>query len=133
MGIVIDTSVIIGFLRGHEPDKSCFAALLNTGEGVLTAVTLFELRVGLEQDSKKVRLIEKMYRLLGVLPFDMDAAVCAAEIEKQLRVHGQTIGTRDVFIAGICMANRIPIVTGNAAHFARIDGLRVFTPTQITQ
>jgi predicted nucleic acid-binding protein len=34
-----------------------------------------------------------------------------------------TVGNQDILIAGICLANGLPHLTGNASHFASIEGL----------
>ncbi|MEW6459390.1 MAG: type II toxin-antitoxin system VapC family toxin, partial [Bacillota bacterium] len=56
---------------------------------------------------------------------DREAAEKAADLERNLRASGQTIGTRDVFIAGICLVRNLPLVTGNVEHFRRIPDLQV--------
>lgn len=129
VAVVVDTCVVIGFLRGTEPDKSCFAHLLKNDEGLLTAVTVFELLVGLERNSKKQKAVARLVDFLSVLPFDKEAAGIAAELEKELRRQGTVIGTRDIFIAGICLAHKLPLVTGNPGHFARVPGLKVLSPS----
>lgn len=131
MAVVIDTCVVIGFLRGSEPDKTCFVKLLKSSEGLLTAVTVFELLVGSERDSKKQKAVTQLLGFLGVLPFDKEAAGIAAVIGKKLREQGSVIGTRDIFIAGICLAHKLPIVTGNREHFARVPGLKVLSPAAL--
>lgn len=130
MAVVADTCVVIGFLRGTEPDKSCFAQLLKNGEGMLTAVTVFELLLGLEQNSKKQKAIARLINFLNILPFDIEAATIAAKLEKELRRQGM-ISTRDIFIAGICLAHQLPIVTNNLEHFARVPGLKVIPPASL--
>jgi tRNA(fMet)-specific endonuclease VapC len=127
----VDTCVIIGFLRGTEPDKSCLVNILKAGEGLLTSITVFELMLGLEQDSKREKTAQRLVDFLGVLPFNKEAAGIAANMEKGLRQRGVVIGTRDVFIAGICLAHRLPIVTGNVEHFSRVPGLEVISPASL--
>lgn len=70
MAVVVDTSVVIGFLRGAEPDRSCLASILRSGEGLLTAVTVFELCVGLKPGGKRESAYRRLFDYLGVLPFD---------------------------------------------------------------
>lgn len=131
MAVVADTCVVIGFLRGTEPDKRCFAQLLKNGEGMLTAVTVFELLLGLEQNSKKQKVITQLIEFLKILPFDKEAAAITAKLEKELRRQGKVIGTRDVFIAGICLAHQVPILTGNLEHFKRVPGSKVVSPASL--
>ncbi|MEW6183385.1 MAG: type II toxin-antitoxin system VapC family toxin, partial [Bacillota bacterium] len=111
MAVVIDTCVVIGFLRGAEPEKSCLANVLKNGEGLLTSITVFELMLGLEQYSKRKNIAQQLVDFLSVVPFNKEAACMAANIERGLRQQGMVIGTRDVFIAGTCLAHGLTIVT----------------------
>lgn len=131
MAVIIDTCVVIGFLRGAEPEKSCLAKVLKNGEGLLTSITVFELMLGLERDSKRKNIAHRLVDFLGVLPFNKEAAIMAANIERGLRQQGMVIGTRDVFIAGACVAHGLPIVTGNIEHFSRVPGLEVISPAAL--
>lgn len=130
MAVVVDTPVVIGFLRGAQPDQGCLTSILRSGEGFLTAVTVFELGIGLRTGGRQERACLKLIDFLGVLPFHREAAKRAAELERRLREQGQTIGTRDVFIAGICLTHGLPLVTGDTGHFERVPGLRVITPAR---
>ncbi|MEW6183959.1 MAG: type II toxin-antitoxin system VapC family toxin, partial [Bacillota bacterium] len=60
-----------------------------------------------------------------------EAACMAANIERGLRQQGMVIGTRDVFIAGTCLAHGLTIVTGNIEHFSRVPGLEVISPAAL--
>lgn len=132
MALVVDTSVIIGFLRGAEPDKSCFESILRSGEGVITSITVFELAVGFYPESERQQIGQKLIEVLDVIPFDQETALKAGAVERTLRQRGETIGTRDVFIAGICLVHKLPIVTGNVEHFKRVPNLQVITPQVIS-
>jgi len=129
VAVVVDTCVVIGFLRGAEPAKGCFTKILQDGEGLLTAVTVFELLVGLERNSKRRKAVARLIDFLKILPFNKEAAGIAADLEKELRQKGAVIGTRDVFIAGICLTHKLPLVTDNVRHFARVPGLKVLSPS----
>ena len=51
------------------------------------------------------------------------AAAYAGKIYADLELKGMTIGNQDILIAGICLANGLPLLTRNSAHFAPIKGL----------
>lgn len=127
----MDTCVVIGFLRGAEPDQSCLSRLLTAGEALVTSITVFELMLGLKDKGRREQSLLKLFDFTGVLPFDREAAETAAEIERALRRKGMVIGTRDTFIAAICVAHRLPLVTGNVEHFSRIPGLETLSPVEI--
>ena len=46
---------------------------------------------------------------------------------RHLRGVGQPIGTSDLWIAATPLAHRMPVVTRNVAHFARVPHLEVET------
>ncbi|MEW6229415.1 MAG: type II toxin-antitoxin system VapC family toxin [Bacillota bacterium] len=123
--IVVDTSVVIDFLKGKRPAAEYVTGLLEAGNMAITAVTVFELRIGIPAESKRDQALEGFFNLVLVLPLDKAAALRAARIETELRVQGQVIGVADTLIAGICLEHGLPLVTLNTAHFSRIPGLTV--------
>lgn len=131
MEIVIDTSVVIGFLRGHEPEASLLAQLVTDGRAMLTAVTVFELESGLRGYDQLLNQIATFSEVMPVLPLDLESARRAGQEERRLQQRGVAVGVADVLIAGICLARKRPLLTLNREHFSRIDGLRVLTPNRM--
>ena len=41
------------------------------------------------------------------------------------------IGTHDILIAAICLANGLPLYTKNVIHFSKIEDLQVLSPEEI--
>ncbi|BDG60383.1 type II toxin-antitoxin system VapC family toxin [Caldinitratiruptor microaerophilus] len=126
--IVADTSIVIGFLRGHDPEAQAFANLLTERRVCLTAVTVFELAIGVGGFEQLSGRLGSLAGALEVLPLDAEAALRAGELERQLRRKGVPIGLADVLIAGICLRHARPLLTLNTQHFSRVDGLRVLAP-----
>ena len=60
-----------------------------------------------------------------VLPMDMEAADAAAQIAVVLDKAGRPLPPQDIMIAGIAAAHGFELVTRNARHFSRIEGLRL--------
>ena len=65
----------------------------------------------------RVNQFEASLAATEVLPLDDAAARLAGRINADLESRGWTIGMPDVMIAAIALRNRLPIVTGNVAHF----------------
>lgn len=124
---VVDTSVVIGFLRGHPPAVSWVQDALRRRRAVLSVVTVFELELGVAPGSRRQEELHRLFRHLPILPLDGRAALLAAQLERKLRGEGLSIGPADVFIAATCLAHRLPLVTQNAGHFKRIPDLTVIT------
>lgn len=48
-----------------------------------------------------------------------------AALTRELRAHGQLIGTNDLWIAATALHQDWPLVTRNLDHFARVEGIRL--------
>ena len=62
-----------------------------------------------------------------VLPFGVEAAMAASQLEADARRRGRSIETRDLFILAIAKARRLPLATRNVSHF-RGHGVEVYDP-----
>lgn len=120
--VVIDTDLAIDFLRGAEPGSGFVFSAFSEGRGRITAVSLFELRVGTDF-VRKQSLLEPLFA--GVLPFDSMSALLAGEVQLRLDGLGLGIGVKDTMIAGICRRFDLPLATRNVRHFDRVPGLRL--------
>lgn len=122
--IVADTDLVIDFLRGRGVGADLLPKWLRSAQLTLTAITLFELRSGLDWDVRG-HVIDALF-LRGPIPFDKEAALQAGHVEAVLRSSGTRIGVADTQQAGICLAAALPLATRNAAHFRRVPGLDLF-------
>ncbi len=68
---------------------------------------------------------------MTVLPLNEEAAHTAAQIYQQLRPLGQLIEVQDTLVAGICMANEVPLLTRNVHHYGRVHDLQIIEVSQI--
>ncbi len=66
-----------------------------------------------------------MLSRFDVLPMDASTAHQYAVTTQLLRAQNQMIGANDHWIAASALANSLPLVTNNAAHFSRIPWLLV--------
>jgi tRNA(fMet)-specific endonuclease VapC len=85
-----------------------------------TCISLYEFLRGLAYLKKDV--VEYKSHLeshLNVLGLDNQGIVQASKIFGDLKRNGSLVQDPDLLIAGICLANSLPLVTGNAKHFER--------------
>ena len=61
----------------------------------------------------------------AVLELNRDIAWRAGQLSRQLRSAGQSIGDNDLWIAATALHHGLSLVTGNTAHFQRINGLPI--------
>lgn len=122
--VVADTDVVIDFFTDTAPLAQALADLLKEGRLAVTAVTVFELYAGI-RGTKRLKLMEKFFESVPVFPLDLLAAAWAGKIYTDLKSEGKTIGNQDILIAGICLANGLPLLTRNSSHFAPVRGLEL--------
>lgn len=134
---VLDTNVLSALMR-ERPDPAVVAWLdgLPSQSVWTTAVTVFEIRFGLAimaEGRRRSRLERDFERLVEedlerrVLPFDGPAAEAAALLAAEARASGRPIEIQDVQIAGITLARRAALATGNVRHF-RDAGIALIDP-----
>jgi tRNA(fMet)-specific endonuclease VapC len=121
--VVVDSDLVIDFLRGKGQGRSLVRTLLVEHRLRVTAVTAFELRVGTDFLARR----EEILRLLNrrTLPLDLNAAVRGGEVAATLRRQGQDIGFADCLQAGVCLRHDLPLATRNRKHFSRVEGLQL--------
>lgn len=127
---IVDSSVIISFLRGFDPVADRFAALIQRNRAILSSITVFELFVGVQLGTRAETAVRELTSILPVLPLDRDAAYKAAEVQRDLRRSREVIGTRDTLMAGLALSKNLPVYTQDVRHFRRVPGLAVIDLSQ---
>jgi len=87
-----------------------------------TCISLYEFLRGLAYLGKDVaEYMGYVESHLEVLPLDNTAIGEASRIYGDLKHKGALVEDPDLLIASMCMANSLPLVTGNARHFERFS------------
>ena len=103
---ILDTSVIIAIARNNEKVINYLLENHKNTTFHITAITRFELKCGRTKD------IEDLYiNMLKTLPFDDRATDVAAYIYRELSKRGKIPSVKDLFIASICIANNLTLIT----------------------
>lgn len=135
--IVVDTNVLSALMAPRTDPK--VAAWLNrqAAESIwTTAVTVFEVRLGIERlpAGRRRAVLEREFAetlrqdIAGrVLPFDAEAGSAAARFAVERRRAGRPVEIRDVQIAGIVAARNAVLATRNTADFEGV-GLALVNP-----
>ncbi len=135
--IALDTNVLSALMR-TQPDAAVVEWLDGQpAESIwTTAVTVFEIRTGIDLlvPSRRRRRLEAAFERLitekldgRVLSFDTAAADAAGALAARQQRAGRTVEVRDAQIAGISLARRATLATGNLRHFTDL-GLRLVDP-----
>lgn len=119
--VVVDTDLLIDFLRGRGDGANLVRHLIVTHRLRLTAVTAFEIRLGSDFVARK----DEMMRLFRsrTLPLDVPSALEAGRVHAALERKGSGIGLADAMQAGICLRHGLPFATRNRKHFERVSDL----------
>ncbi len=135
--IILDTNVLSALMR-DEPDPAVVTWLdAQPTESVwTTAITMFEVRTGLElldPSRRRQRLESAFAQLLAqdldgrVLAFDSAAADASGIVVAKSQRAGRSIEIRDAQIAGIALARKATLATRNVRHFKDL-GVRLVDP-----
>ncbi|MBF0450288.1 MAG: type II toxin-antitoxin system VapC family toxin [Candidatus Magnetomorum sp.] len=120
--ILIDTSVIIDFLRKKNKQKSVLWRIKEKYECLISTVTLFELQCGSKTEQHE-KDIHKLLKWIETIPFDENISDISATIFQDLRAKNQLIEFRDIFIAATAISGDLSLATFNLNHFKRIQNL----------
>ena len=126
--VIVDTDVVVDYLRGRQPGGSLYSKWRKKAKVVLTSVVAFELLLGAKLSSKRDERLSEVQSLLDqheISSFDADAAHVASDIGTELRKKGQTMEVRDLLNASICVARNMPMLTKNRSHYERVPALRI--------
>jgi tRNA(fMet)-specific endonuclease VapC len=122
---VVDTDILIDYLRGHGPGAALLERLGRAGY-LVTAVTTFELALGASHHASPGPVMALLQApSLALTP---RAGVRGGEVLAGLRRNGNGIDIRDALQAGVCLDANRPLVTRNLRHFDRVPGLTVVAP-----
>jgi hypothetical protein len=135
--ILLDTNVLSGLMQ-RVPDQQLVEWLDDQPVESIwtTAITVFEVRMGLEllAPGRRRRQLEQAFdQLLAehlegrIQTFDQTAAMAAGTIAASRQRAGRTLEIRDLQIAGIATARRASLATRNVRHFEGL-GLHVIDP-----
>ena len=126
--MILDSTFIHDVLREDDAAINRLAELQDDRTPVaLSALTVFEVGIGLQGDSARYReQFDEVVNDLVVLPVTDTIARQAISIQQELLDRGERIGARDVLIAGTAVGTPDPrVLTRNVDEFVRVDDLDV--------
>jgi len=125
---LLDTNTCIRHLNGRSERLRRHIRRMRTKELAVCAVVKTELFYGSMKSTSPQKSLATQHSLLDRLrsfPFDDRAATAYGAIRADLERRGLPIGSNDLMIAAIALANDLTLVTHNTAEFKRIPDLRV--------
>jgi predicted nucleic acid-binding protein len=124
---LLDTDVFSEVLKAVNPTITQNAASYRNAHGILSvsAISVMEIVYGFQrtQSARRLQHFLTAVALEEVLEFERSAAELAGRIAGDLDRTGQTIGKADPMIAAVALHRGLELVTGNTAHYHRIQQL----------
>lgn len=124
---MLDTNICIYLMRRHPPEVLARLEALFYGDAVLSAITLAELRAGLEMHPEtrahNERALAALLQDLPVMPFSVEAAASYGVLRAALRERRRD--ALDRLIAAHAASLSLVLVTNNEAGFRDYPGVLV--------
>lgn len=126
--LILETSFLIDLERERHRGEGAAVRFLRNHSGAclfLTPTIRGELAGGTSMsDREKWR---NFVRPFFTLPIHEEAEWRYGEIFRHLKAKGQPIAGNDLWIAAVCLAYGMTLVTANEEHFRRVPGLRLLS------
>jgi predicted nucleic acid-binding protein len=120
---LVDTTIAIDHLRGHDGATQLLERLVNEGEPLLASeLTRFELLAGMRPD--EIDPTELFMDALTWVPVDEEIARLAGSMAAEYRRAHGGIDAIDYLIASTVAVVGADLLTTNVRHFPMIVGLR---------
>lgn len=122
---LLDSSACVPILR-NKAGLGRLPAPSRTGIPIIVAAELWTgVKKNMSTHPQQAAKLQAFLDLFAIPEFDMNAALHYAEIRAELEAAGNTIGPLDLLIAAQARSLKATLVTGNAAEFKRVKGLKV--------
>ena len=128
MRYLLDTNVCVVYLNGRSASVRDRLLATSAEEIAVCSVVKAELFYGACRSNSPKRTLERQQAFLArfaSLPFEDKAALLAGQIRAKLASVGTPIGSYDLQIAAIALAEDLTLVTHNTREFERVEGLAV--------
>jgi predicted nucleic acid-binding protein len=120
---LVDTTVAVDHLRGHQPATALLDSLLTADEHLLASeVTRFELVAGVRPRERPA--LEDFFTVCDWVPVTEAVARAAGEMACAYRRSHSAIGAADYLIAATASLLDAGLLTTNVRHFPMFPGLR---------
>jgi tRNA(fMet)-specific endonuclease VapC len=124
----LDTNICIYYLRGLYKSIEERFELIPNQEIKIPIIVKAELIYKIEKSKLRERnrnIYKRFIEAFEIVNFDDEALNQYAKIRLNLEKNGIIIGSNDLFIASISLANNGILITHNTKEFERISGLHI--------
>ncbi len=124
---LLDTDIFSEILKAKNAAVVSKAVVYkeNFEQFTISVITVLEIVKGLHK-LDRAEALEKFINglpAINVITFDQDCSILAGRMFADLERVGQSIGKADPMIAAIAVQHNLMLVTGNTAHYKRLQDL----------
>jgi hypothetical protein len=123
-GVIVDTSVLIDFLKGENPVSNTVTRLLEKKRIVITGIIIAELLQGIK-NPKEEHIISELLTGIAILEADTAMWIQAGKLSASLRRKGVSLPLTDIAVAALAIENNLSVFTLDK-HFEQIPGVRIY-------
>ena len=118
--ILIDTDVLVDFLRGHR--KAVTFVNARSGRIILSSIVVAELYAGVKGDAEQA-VLEDFISVFRIVPVSAEIAKAGGLYKRDYgESHG--VGLADAILAATADAEKAALKTLNTRHYPMLKGLR---------
>ncbi len=125
--VLLDTDIFSEILKGINPGVAARASTYRSTFGCYTIsiVTVIEIVKGWHKLQREDKIQQFFAEISDaeLLTLELSDAELAGRIYADLERTGQSIGLADAIIAAIAIQQNLTLVSGNLAHYQRIQAL----------
>lgn len=128
MIFLLDTNPCIVYLNGRSPNLRQRVDAEGDSNITVCSITLAEMYYGAAKSNSPEKTMTRQQQFLfrfQCLTFNESSAAAYGPIRTELERKGTNIGSHDLLIAAVAIANNLTLVTHNTREFLRIPGLKV--------
>ena len=115
--ILVDTDVLIHFLRGKEPVREFLSSVIGEADLCCSTITVAEIHAGMKEHEREQT--EELLDSLSIVEVTKAIAEKAGEYKRTIRT--QRLALDDCIIAATARMKHAELVTGNAKHYPMED------------
>lgn len=123
-GVIVDTSVLIDFLKGSEKYAEEITSLLVKNCAITTGIIIAELLQGIKNPKEEQKISELM-TAINTLEISTELWIKAGKLSSSLRKKGINLPLTDVAIATLALEYNLYVFTMDK-HFEQIPGVHLF-------
>lgn len=128
MKYLLDTNICIYLIKGRDEKLLKKFVKHSPVDFAVSSITVSELWYGVNK-SKKQKVNEvaltSFLQPFEIINFDEDSAKVYGSIRTKLESNGNPIGSMDLLIASIALANQLVLLTNNEKEFKRVPKLKI--------